>query len=128
MSARFLHPAAALQEFRDGKLEFMAPQYYILSTLSDILVGHENTLLQRKKIETLSRGAFGHLVINPVMLPGRDAEGHVILAYEGDEARGGPKGRLHRLLITPRKSEVSAHLIIIISRVLISQNVGSLPE
>jgi len=36
----------------------------------------------------------------------RDVEGRVIALYEGDEARGGPKGRLHRVLITPRKSGV----------------------
>ncbi|KIM72214.1 hypothetical protein PILCRDRAFT_829916 [Piloderma croceum F 1598] len=104
MSARFLHPTTAIQAFREDKLSFMPPQYYILSTLCDILEGNENTILQRGKIEMLSRGAFGRMVINPVMLPERDAQGRQILAYEGDEARGGPKGRIHRALGIPGKS------------------------
>lgn len=99
MSARFLHPTAAIQAFREDKISFMPPQYYILSTLCDILEGNENTILQRGKIEMLSQGAFGRMVINPVMLSERDAQGRQILAYEGDEARGGPKGRIHRALI-----------------------------
>ena len=106
MSVRFLHPTAAIQAFREDKFSFMPPQYYILSTLCDILEGNENTILQRGKIEMLSRGAFGHMVINPVMLPERDALGRQILAYEGDEARGGPKGRIHRALGIPGRSGV----------------------
>jgi hypothetical protein len=98
-----------MQEFREGKIEFMPPQYYILSTLCDILDGDENTLYQRTKIETLSQGAFGHMVINPISIPARGAEGRMILAYEGDETRGGPKGRLHRALVTPGKSGVCTH-------------------
>jgi hypothetical protein len=109
MSARFLHPAAAIQAFRESKIQLMPPQYYILSTLYDILKGNKNTLLQRERLETLSRGAFGRMVINPVALPERDAEGRVILAFEGDEARGGPKGRLHRVLFIPGKSGVCIH-------------------
>jgi len=104
MSARFLHPAAAIQEFQEDKIDFMPPQYYILFTLCDILNGNENTLLQRERIEMLSQGAFGRMVINPIVMPERDAEGRVVMTYEGDETHGGPKGRLHRALATPRKS------------------------
>jgi hypothetical protein len=106
MSARFLHPAAAIQEFQEDKIDFMPPQYYILFTLCDILIGNENTLLQRERIEMLSQGAFGRMVINPIVMPERDAEGRVVMTYEGDETHGGPKGRLHRALATPRKSGV----------------------
>lgn len=44
---------------------------------------------------------FGHMVINPRRLPLRaeDAEGRTILTYEGDETRGGSKGRLHRAYV-----------------------------
>ena len=106
MSTRFLHPTAAIQEFRDGKIQFMPPQFYILSTLCDILEGDENTPLQREKIETLSQGAFGRMVFNPFALSEPDAEGRMILAFESDEARGGPKGRLHRALATFGTSDV----------------------
>ena len=110
-----------MQEFRDGKIEFMPPQFYIMSTLCDMLKGNENTPAQRVKIEILSRGAFGRMVINPVTMPELDAEGRIILTYEGDEARGGPKGRLHRVLAIPRKSSVCARLTVTGSYILISQ-------
>jgi hypothetical protein len=106
MSARFIHPAAALQEFREGKIAFMPPQYYLLTTLCDILQGSKNTLHQREKVETLSRGAFGCMVINPQILPDHDNQSHTILTLEGDETRGGPKGRLHRVIVTPEKGGV----------------------
>ncbi|KAF8163429.1 NUDIX hydrolase domain-like protein [Crassisporium funariophilum] len=98
IEARFVHPKIALAECREGKISVMPPQYYILSTLSDILQGPVNTLDQRQKVETLSQGAFGNMVINPRRL-GEDSEGRTILTYEGDETRGGSKGRLHRALV-----------------------------
>ncbi|KAF9454613.1 hypothetical protein P691DRAFT_796156 [Macrolepiota fuliginosa MF-IS2] len=99
ISARFVHPSEALREFREGKITFMPPQFYILTTLSDILLGSRNTEEQRAKAETLSRGAFGCMVMNPRPRKpiGDDlAQGYSILTYEGDETRGGSKGRLHR--------------------------------
>ncbi|KAF8201778.1 NUDIX hydrolase domain-like protein [Pholiota molesta] len=98
IEARFVHPVKALDECREGKISFMPPQYYILSTLADILHGAVNTSDQRQKVETLSHGTFGMMVINPRKI-GEDQSGRSILAYEGDETRGGSKGRLHRTLV-----------------------------
>lgn len=101
ISARFVHPKDALAEFRDGNVTFMPPQFYILATLADVLSDRRNTARQRARVEELSRGMFGHMVINPRRLPLRaeDAEGRTILTYEGDETRGGSKGRLHRAYV-----------------------------
>lgn len=77
----------------------MPPQFYILTTLSDILQGTQNTEEQQKRVECLSQGAFGRMVMNPrpSKLPEEDlSQGYSILTYEGDETRGGSKGRLHR--------------------------------
>lgn len=106
ISARFLHPSVALQEFKDGKIRFMPPQYYILATLCDILHGDENTAAQQEKVAELSRSAFGSLEINPVPIADPEGLGRLILTYEGDETRGGPKGRLHRALVVPGKGGV----------------------
>ena len=76
-------------------MAFMPPQFYILSTLSDILQGSENTKEQSTRVKELSSGNFGKQVINPVA-KGKDDQGRTILTYEGDELRGGPKGRTHR--------------------------------
>jgi hypothetical protein len=82
-----------------GEFTFMPPQFYIVSTLSEILLGSENTQAQRERIRTLSRGPFGSMVIHPRALDKRDEEGRVILTLEGDEAHDGSKGRLHRVLV-----------------------------
>ncbi|KAF8621888.1 hypothetical protein AX15_007441 [Amanita polypyramis BW_CC] len=102
VSARFLHPSDVLSEFSRKEITLMPPQFYILYTLSTILNGTVNTQEQRDQVERLSRGAFGHLSLNPKQLLTRDEEnkrGRMILTYEGDEARGGPPGRLHRVLV-----------------------------
>lgn len=99
ISARFVHPSEVLREFREGKVTFMPPQLYILTTLSDILRGTSNTGEQRARVERLSRGNFGRMVFNPrPCKPQAEelAQGYSILTYEGDETRGGPPGRLHR--------------------------------
>ncbi|KII88148.1 hypothetical protein PLICRDRAFT_175788 [Plicaturopsis crispa FD-325 SS-3] len=96
VSARFLHPADALAEFRARKIAFMPPQYYLLETLAGILSSRQNTPAERSKVEELSCGEFGRMSINPVGV-GSDAEGRAVLTYEGDETRGGSKGRLHRV-------------------------------
>ncbi len=98
--ARFVHPRRALDECLEGKIRCMPPQFYILSTLADLLHGSVNTAEQKAKIETLSKGAFGQMLINPEKL-GRDEDGgHSIVTFEGDETRGSKKGRLHRMLIS----------------------------
>jgi len=98
IEARFVHPKQALDECREGKIRLMPPQYYILSTLADILQGSVNAPGHREKVVALSRGLFGRMVINPLRL-GEDQDGRTILTYEGDETRGGSKGRLHRTLL-----------------------------
>jgi hypothetical protein len=105
VAARFVHPEDALTEFREGKIAFMPPQAYILTTLAEILKGRTNTEMQRERVEALSRGMFGRMVINPRRL-GEDAEGYTILTFEGDETRGGSKGRLHRVLAKVGKGGV----------------------
>ena len=106
IEAHFIHPRTALIEFGEGKLNFMPPQHYLLSTLADILKGPTNTLTQREKIQTLSRGLFGKMVINPQRYKEDDGLGRVIFTYEGDETRGGSKGRLHRTLVKMTKDGV----------------------
>jgi hypothetical protein len=76
----------------------MPPQHYILTTLADILVGRETTSRQRERVKQLSASAFGRMVIHP-QAGKKDANGRTPLVYEGDEARGGPSGRLHRSLV-----------------------------
>lgn len=110
IEARFIHPRNALIEFRERKLNLMPPQYYLLSTLADILQGSTNTLTQREKIQTLSRGLFGKMVITPQRYKKDDGTGRVILTYEGDETRGGSKGRLHRALVKMTKDGVCRFL------------------
>jgi hypothetical protein len=95
ISAKFVHPSEAISLHRQGKMAFMPPQFYILSTLSDILKGTQNDGEQRARVMELSQGSFGRMVINPVG-KGQDEQGRTILTYEGDELRGGSKGRLHR--------------------------------
>jgi len=75
----------------------MPPQFYILSTLADILDGTVNTPDQRRKLEALSAGAFGKIVFNPRKI-GQDEDGRLILALEGDESSGIRKGCLHRVI------------------------------
>ena len=77
----------------------MPPQHYILTTLADLLVvGRQMTPQLRERVEQLSAGAFGRMVICP-QAGKRDANGRTPLVYEGDEARGGPRGHLHRSIV-----------------------------
>lgn len=98
IEARFVHPYDALAEHRAKKIRLMPPQHYILSTISDILVGPEARTHQRERVERLSAGAFGRMVIH-VRTGKKDANGRTPLVFEGDETHGGPKGRLHRSLV-----------------------------
>ncbi|KAI0317563.1 hypothetical protein OF83DRAFT_1163860 [Amylostereum chailletii] len=100
IEARFLHPLAALSEFRAGRISLMPPQYYILVTLADILQGNVASVAQRARVEALSATPFGSMVVHPHRHHGKEVpEGFACLAYPGDEATGGPKGRLHRSYI-----------------------------
>ncbi|KAI5900532.1 uncharacterized protein SCHCODRAFT_02608140 [Schizophyllum commune H4-8] len=108
ISARFVRPADALAEFEAGRISFMPPQFYILTTLAGIFGGGDAQAVDaRSKIERLARGPFGRMAINPRRLNANDAshpkssveEGETVLTYEGDEARGGPRGRRHRAVV-----------------------------
>jgi len=103
IEARFVHPSEALAEHAAGKMRFMPPQCYILSTLAEIMKGRERTQQQRAQVQSLSNGTFGEMVFDPVS-KGRDESGRTILAYQGDEIRGGSKGRLHRALVRVDKA------------------------
>lgn len=98
VEARFVHPTKALKEFYTERITLFPPQFYLLTTLSDILVGGQNTREQRDRIRVLSNGAFGRMAINPRPIHDKeaDAEGFRVIAYEGDEANGGLPGRRHR--------------------------------
>ena len=110
VEARFVHPQEALAEHRSKKIALMPPQHYILSTLADLLVGRQTTPQQRERVEQLSAGLFGRMVICP-RAGKRDADGRTPLVYEGDEARGGPRGRLHRsvVLFSPETKVSRSH-------------------
>ncbi|KAG5354071.1 hypothetical protein E4T56_gene8945 [Termitomyces sp. T112] len=112
ISARFLHPADALKEFREGKITLMPPQAYLLHTLSEILQGRMNMPVQRELVETLSRGLFGRMVLNPIRIGSPDGEGRYIMTYEGDETRGGSKGRRHRVLVKAGKGGITSEVTI----------------
>jgi hypothetical protein len=93
----------ALSAHLEHKMIFMPPQFYILSTLADILNGSKTTTEQIEQVKKLSQGGFGRLTINPRGI-GKSSDGRTILAYEGDEARGGVKGRMHRALVQFEKA------------------------
>lgn len=107
ITARFLHPKAAIAEFDSQKITFTPPQYYILHTLASILKGPVNTSEQRAKVRELAYGKFGKMVINPLRLGGVGEVGPPILTYEGDETRGGSPGRRHRATVFARDGGVS---------------------
>lgn len=98
VEARFVHPLEALAEHRSKKIALMPPQHYILTTLAELLAGRQTTHRQRERVGELSAGAFGRMVICP-QAGKRGADGRTPLVYEGDEARGGPRGRLHRSIV-----------------------------
>lgn len=110
ISARFVHPNDAIASFRKKQITFMPPQYYILTTLADILHGQTNTQDQRDQVAKLARSPFGSMVINPRRLmppPAGISEDEIVLTYEGDESRGGPPSRLHRAILKNDSKGVS---------------------
>jgi len=112
ISARFVHPNDALDEFHQKQITLMPPQFYILYTLSTILSGNTTTKDQHHRVTQLSQGAFGHLSINPkrLLINSEESEGQVILTFEGDETRGGQPGRLHRALVKFEKGGAVAEI------------------
>ncbi|KAI0273445.1 NUDIX hydrolase domain-like protein [Gloeopeniophorella convolvens] len=93
VAARFVRPRVALAEHAARRIALMPPQHYLLSTLADALERGGAA-----RVRALAAGAFGRMVVEP-RAGRRDAEGRTPLVFEGDEARGGPEGRLHRALV-----------------------------
>ncbi|ETW86174.1 hypothetical protein HETIRDRAFT_425132 [Heterobasidion irregulare TC 32-1] len=114
IAARFIHPLDALAEFRSSKIALMPPQYYLITTLAGVLHGREATLEQQARVRELAAGAFGSMVINPRGHPGgQDQDGRSVLTYEGDETRGGSKGRLHRSLVRFGKKGIPTEIVLL---------------
>ncbi|KAJ3900890.1 hypothetical protein F5879DRAFT_970846 [Lentinula edodes] len=108
IAARFIRPEEALAEFNARKIKFMPPQYYILYTLSNILRGATSTFEERVAIQRLSSGNFGRMTINPRRLvQPQSSSDATTLTYEGDETRGGPSGRLHRVVVKIGKGGIT---------------------
>jgi len=112
IAARFVHPLTALAESRANNIILMPPQVYLLTTIAGILSGNKNTEAQRERIRVLSEGVFGRMVVQPRALPQRDGLGRTILTYQGDEARGGAKGRLHRCVCKFQKDGVATDVVL----------------
>ena len=84
-----------------------------METLRPILTGSTNTESQRNAIQMLSRGAFGRMVINPTSFRVNGGVDEAFV-YEGDELRGGPKGRLHRAIVK-RKGTVRHAFVVMLT-------------
>lgn len=95
-----------------------------METLRPVLTGSTNTESQRNTIQILSSAAFGRMVINPTLFRVNDGVDEAYV-YEGDELRGGPKGRLHRAMVK-RKGSVRHHHILHLSDASISLIDGAL--
>ncbi|KAI5119954.1 hypothetical protein M0805_002143 [Coniferiporia weirii] len=109
ISAQYIHPRTILAAFTRGDIGLMPPQFYLITTLNEVFAGADaemSTSAQRERIKQLAYGTFGRMVINPRYLPGPKGklpDGRRVLTYEGDEARGGKKGKLHRAVFKPQK-------------------------
>ncbi|KAI0091416.1 hypothetical protein BDY19DRAFT_991127 [Irpex rosettiformis] len=115
VAARFVHISDILREVANRQIMLMPPQYYIVKTLLPLLEGRSTTEEQKAKVERMARGSFGGLDINPMPMKveaveeaqkAQQRKGWSCLVYEGDEARGGVKGRRHRSLIKFEKPGV----------------------
>ena len=85
---------------------FMPPQYYLISTLAEILTGDQNSEAQRMRVRRLAEGAFGTMVVLPRQ--SKLGDGRLLFAYEGDELVDGPPGARHRSIIKPGPGGVSS--------------------
>ncbi|EJD02242.1 uncharacterized protein FOMMEDRAFT_134824 [Fomitiporia mediterranea MF3/22] len=120
VSAEYIHPSVTLAAFARGEVGLMPPQLYILTTLNDIFKSGSspgsaaerdsseniniNTSAHREQVARLSRSMFGRMEFNPQhLVPHNSPDGSHILVLEGDEARGGRKGCLHRTIFVPQK-------------------------
>ena len=121
VAARFVHTSDILQEVAEQRITLMPPQYYIVKTLAPLLEGRRTTGEQKVRVESMAKGSFGRLEINPMPMKmdtgdGEGWKGWSCLVYEGDEARGGVKGRRHRSLVKFAKPGVSLKICCDVSR------------
>jgi hypothetical protein len=96
ISTLFIRPRKALQMASEGKMLLMPPQFYLLTTLAELLQEHETAEHEIERISTLCNSTFGHAIIRPERFT-IVGEAKSFMAYEGDEVRGGPPGRKHRM-------------------------------
>ena len=114
ISASWIHPRDLFTAFRRGELALFPPQFYLLTTLGELLDsmhqegGYQHQGRGASNRTTLLRnrigggGGFGSRLFSP-RPSGFTEEGgkgqRSILAYEGDELRGGKAGDRHRCLV-----------------------------
>jgi 8-oxo-dGTP pyrophosphatase MutT (NUDIX family) len=105
VSAKFIRPQDVLSQHRAGKVLLMPPQFYLLSLLDRILSGLELTASQTAVLRNLSQ-SFGRRIFSPQFIGKPDESGRGVLAYEGDEERGGKPGARHRSTVKIEKGGV----------------------
>jgi hypothetical protein len=114
LATYFQAPQEILRSFDEGSISLMPPQYYLLTTLCDILEKSKTTphLPVSQYVRQTVGKAFGMRIFNPKFGPqivGNDGLSRAVLMYEGDDqyestSSGGEKGevnaRRHRSLVT----------------------------
>lgn len=114
----FQHPAKILETFERGDISLMPPQFYLLTTLKELLEGSAESSLQssRSRFRDIAGQAFGARVFNPRFggtVEGKDGVKRSVLMYEGDEAYNDPPSatessrRWHRSLVTFREGRIA---------------------
>ena len=101
ISASWIRPKDLFAAFRRAEIALFPPQYYLLTTLGDILDSMRCVDNRTEALRTRI-GGFGSRPFNPRPI-GFTEEGGAgqrsILTYEGDELRGGKAQDRHRCLI-----------------------------
>jgi 8-oxo-dGTP pyrophosphatase MutT (NUDIX family) len=114
LSTFFQAPREILRSFGEGAISLMPPQYYLLSTLADILEKPETSpdLSVPQYVRQTVGKAFGARVFNPkfgTRTVGNDGISRAVLMYEGDDQYesaslgdtiGAENARRHRSLVT----------------------------
>ncbi|KIP12329.1 hypothetical protein PHLGIDRAFT_124221 [Phlebiopsis gigantea 11061_1 CR5-6] len=90
----------------------MPPQFYLVSTLAEVFADGAGAAAQQRRVRALAQGPFGRLVVRPRPLPHGAPAGWTVLTYEGDESRGGAKGRLHRSLVKFEQGGVASEVVL----------------
>jgi len=97
ISTSLRRPSIFMDSFSRGEIALMPPQFYLLTTLVEVLSDSSTRPREgTERMKLLSRGAFGRMQINPAVFPHETDPTKSYFVYEGDEIRGGPKGRRHR--------------------------------